>query len=349
MKTELDCSTLTLLALATGQAILVMSSSAADNLRAKTQAAILKSEFIYEAAPFPSCHASTIAEAKGGLVAAWFGGTDEKHPDVGIWVSQHDGQHWSPLREVANGVQPDGKTRHPCWNPVLFQRKNGPLELFYKVGPDPKSWWGMYVSSLDGGKTWSKPVNLPGLGPIKNKPVELANGDLLCPSSTEHKGWRVHFERRHASGIWVQHEAINDGKEFGVIQPTLLFHPANRLQMLCRSRQNRIVESWSDDDGSTWSPLRATSLPNPNAGIDAVTLTDGRHLLVYNPVTRGRTPLSVAVSREGKEWKDAVVLEDQRGEYSYPAIIQTSDGLAHITYTWKRQRIRHVIVDPQKF
>src|SRR5476649_1000537 len=81
---------------------------------------VAKSEFIFERAPFPSAHASTIVETPGGLVAAWFGGTAERNPDVGIWVSRHDMAGWSAPVEVANGVQPGG-TRHPCWNPVLFQ------------------------------------------------------------------------------------------------------------------------------------------------------------------------------------------------------------------------------------
>src|SRR5262245_52226769 len=88
--------------------------NAADN-------AMLKSEFIYEKAPFPQCHASTIAESKSGLVAAWFGGTEEKHPDVGIWVSYFDDGKWTVPVEVANGVQGEGKPRLPTWNPVLFQ------------------------------------------------------------------------------------------------------------------------------------------------------------------------------------------------------------------------------------
>src|SRR5688500_7164965 len=113
---------------------------------------IVRSEFIYETAPFPSCHASTIAETKDGLAAAWFGGTAEKNPDVGIWFSTSiRGGSWSPPVEVANGVQEKGK-RQPCWNPVLFQPKEGPLLLFYKVGPSPSRWWGMLIKSADGGK-----------------------------------------------------------------------------------------------------------------------------------------------------------------------------------------------------
>ena len=110
-------------------------------LLAQTPAAApaVKSEFIFERAPFPSAHASTIVETPDGLVAAWFGGTRERNPDVGIWVSRHSEKGWSSPVEVANGIQSDG-TRHPCWNPVLFQPAKGPLILFYKVGPSPSAW-----------------------------------------------------------------------------------------------------------------------------------------------------------------------------------------------------------------
>lgn len=317
----------------------------------ETQSAVVKAEFIFETAPFPACHASTIAEAKSGLAAAWFGGKREGDPDVGIWVSLHDGEGWTAPAEVANGIQEDGKKRFPCWNPVLFQSKQGPLLLFYKVGPSPSQWWGMMMTSGDGGKTWSKPRRLPDgiLGPIKNKPIEMPDGSLLCPSSTEQAGWRIHLERSADLGqTWTKTEALNDGQEFGAIQPTILFHPNDRIQLLCRSRQRRIVECWSEDGGRTWGAMRATALPNPNAGIDGIALKDGRYLLVYNPVTEGRTPLVVGISTDGQSWKTAVVVEDKPGEYSYPAIIQSRGGLVHITYTWKRRRIKHVVLDPRK-
>ena len=92
----------------------------------KVQAGLVKSEFIYETAPFPECHASTIAETKGGLVAAWFGGTGERNPDVGIWLSRQRGGQWTAPVEVANGVQ-SATNRYACWNPVLFQPRSGPL------------------------------------------------------------------------------------------------------------------------------------------------------------------------------------------------------------------------------
>jgi len=312
-------------------------------------AGIVKTEFLYQDAPTPQCHASTIAETGGGLVAAWFGGTAEGRPDVGIWVARHDGKAWSGAVEVARGD--DNGTRLPCWNPVLFQPADGPLLLFYKVGPDPKRWWGLLTSSDDRGKTWSPPRRLPDgfLGPIKNKPVARPEGVILCPSSTEDRGWRVHFERTADLGrTWRRVGPINDGVTFGAIQPTLLSLPGGRLLALCRSQQSRITESRSADGGSTWTAMAVTALPNPNSGIDGVTLADGRHLLVYNHTDRGRSPLNVAVSADGTDWRPAVVLENEPGEFSYPAVIQTADGLVHVTYTWNRRRIKHAVLDPSK-
>ena len=312
--------------------------------------AIVTTEFIYEQAPFPSCHASTIAETKSGLVAAWFGGTHERNPDVGIWVSRRDTRGWSKPVEAANGFQPDGQ-RYPCWNPVLFQPSRGPLLLFYKVGPSPSEWWGMLTSSTDEGVTWAKPKRLPDgiLGPIKNKPIQLRDGSILCGSSTENAGWRVHMERTSDLGLtWHKTESLNDRTQFGAIQPAILEYPAGAIQILCRSQQGKITESWSSDRGRTWSAMTATSLPNPNSGIDAVILKDGRGLVVYNHTQKGRSPLNVAISSDGKFWNAALVLENQPGEYSYPAVIQSTDGLIHITYTWKRQRIKHVVIDPTK-
>jgi len=158
-------------------------------------------EFLNARAPYPQCHASTIAEvAPGRLVAAWFGGTREGAPDVGIWLTRFASGAWSEAIEVVNGAQPDG-TRQPTWNPVLFSPSKGLLVLFYKVGPSPSAWWGM-----------------------------------------------------------------------------------------------------------------------------------------------------MKTSRDGVQWKMAVTLEDQPmpSGYAYPSVMQSADGLVHITYTWNRERIKHVTLEPRK-
>jgi predicted neuraminidase len=338
--------------------ILLLSSAfvGVADLPATAADPTLSAEFIYDAPPpTPSCHASTLAQTPASLVAAWFGGSAEGKPDVSIWLSRQRGGKWSAPIEVASGVQ-DDQTRFPCWNPVLFQAPApGPLLLlFYKVGPSPSRWWGMLITSTDEGQTWSKPRRLPDgiLGPIKDKPVLLADETLLCGSSTEDHGWRLDMEWTKDWGqTWQKTDALNDGVTWSAIQPTILDHGENGggIQILCRTRQQRIAESWSRDGGRTWTPLAAiAALPNPNSGIDAVQLKDGRSLVVYNHAMRGRSPLNVAVSGDGKVWKAAAVLEQEPGEYSYPAVIQTADGQVHITYTWKRQRIKHVVIDPAK-
>src|SRR5476651_1054557 len=320
---------------------------------------ILVDEFIYEKAPYPECHASTISETPKGMVAAWFGGTKERNPDVCIWVSRLVDGKWTEAQNVANGIQSD-TLRYPTWNPVLYQIPGGELLLFYKIGPSPSTWKGFMRTSADNGKSWSAQKALPEgfLGPIKNKPVLLKDGTLLCPTSTEGKGWQVHFEATKDWGkTWTMIGPINGEKdELKAIQPSILFHPDGKLQALCRSQNRAILSTWSSDQGKTWSKLEPTSLPNNNSGTDAVTLKDGRQLLVYNhvlppgkEVKGARTPLNVAISPDGKKWYAALILEDSPiSQYSYPAVIQTSDGMVHFVYTWRRQRIKHVVVDPKK-
>lgn len=324
---------------------------------------IVADEFICRQPPFPESHAATIAETKEGhLIASWFGGTKERNPDVCIWVSRYVDGKWTAPENVANGIVND-TLRYACWNPVLFQVPGKELQLYYKVGPNVAGWKAKMISSNDGGLSWSEPRDLPDdfIGPVKNKPVLLKNGLLLSPSSTEGKGgWRVHIEYSKDMGkTWKKTASINDGEEFKIIQPSILTYPDGRLQLLCRSQQRAVIESWSYDQGMSWTPVAPTMLPNNNSGTDAVSLQDGRQLIIYNHVLphdtlkRGkgaRTPLNVAVSEDGKTWYAALVLEDSPiSQYSYPAVIQTKDGLVHFVYTWRRKAIKHVVVDPKQW
>ena len=328
----------------------------------------ISGELIYslDNKPTPECHASTIVEIPGGVMAAWFAGTHERNADVGIWTSRYEAGHWSVPVRIIDGVD-ENSVRYPCWNPVLFKVKDGPLMLFYKVGPSPSEWWGMRMRSLDDGRTWSAPERLgkdPAvgdlIGPVKNKPIQFEDGTILCPSSREEEingkdRWRVHFELSRDGGeTWAVIGPINDGIEFTAIQPSILRHGGRRIQILCRTQQGRIGESWSEDGGQTWSRMKATTLPNPNAGTDAITLKDGMHLVVYNHTVNrrkfpsGRNMLNISLSADGRNWNPVMTLERSKGEYSYPAVIQTTDGKVHITYTYLRQSIRHVVVDPDK-
>jgi predicted neuraminidase len=280
-------------------------------------------------------------------------------------------------------VQPDG-SRQPTWNPVLFQPKDGPLMLFYKVGPNPREWWGMVKTSDDGGRTWGEATRLGDglLGPIKNKPVQLADGTIVSPSSVERiadpnddglravgkvsaaaveappakgpeSGWHVYFELSSDGGrSWRATPWADQPPGVKAIQPSVLVHSPKRLQAIGRTKSKRLFEVWSDDGGKTWGTLSLFDLPNCNSGTDAVTLRDGRHALVYNhsDTEKVRYPLNVAVSSDGKHWQAAALLETEPpGQYSYPAVIQASNGLVHVAYTWKRERMKHVVLDPAKF
>ncbi len=334
--------------------LLLGSAVLAPQAVAAGDPSIVLSEIIAPDPPSASSHASTIAETPDGLVAAWFGGSREGALDVSIWLSRHDGTGWSQPEEVANGTDVRQGRRFPCWNPVLVYRRNGDLLLFYKVGPSPSTWWGMVRVSPDNGQTWVRGSRLPSgyVGPVRNKPIEMFNGTLLCGSSSEDRGWRVRMEwAKDPFGIWNCTPYLNAAFTVSAIQPTILKQDAaGSYQILCRSKQGKIVTAWSTTNGNSWSPMDRTTLPNPNSAIDAVTLADRRHLLVYNHTAEGRGVLNVALSLDGKLWQAVCELENEPGsEFSYPAVIQTKDGLVHVTYTWKRERIKHVVLDPAQF
>ena len=310
---------------------------------------------LFEEPPFRNCHASTLVETKSGEIeVACFGGSQEGKKDVAIWAGRISASGKVDPKEVANGFTSD-TLRYPCWNPVLFKKKNGEIALFYKVGPNPREWWGMYKLSKDDGLTWSVANRLPEgiLGPIKNKPVELKNGTVLCPSSVELKNghWKAHIEKTDENfSKWVS-IPIDTGSKLDVIQPSVLFYGGKKLQVLCRSKQGNVVQAWSNNNGQSWSELSKAELLNPNSGTDAVTLRDGKQLIVYNPDVpgkewyNGRANLRVAVSSDGVHWQDVMELEHgTKEEYSYPTVIQSKDGLVHITYTYDRKNIKHVII-----
>lgn len=314
------------------------------------QPGIIRSEDVADPLPTPYNHSSTVIDTKDGLLVAWAGGLQSRATDVSIYTARWSHGAWTRPDVVADGIQPGTYRRYPAWNPVLFQPKDGPLHLYYKIGPSPESWWGVLRTSVDQGRTWSEPRTLGHnlLGPVRNKPVQLRDGTILAGSSTENSGWRVHMERQTGpKGPWHSIGPINSALEYGAIQPTILPHRSGRVQILCRSKSGHIVESWSNNQGLTWSPLRMTTLPNPNGALDAVMTMEGMALLVYNHSTEDRSALHVATSTDGKHWLAALTLENEPGhEYAYPAVIQASDGMIHITYSCDRQRIRHVTVDP---
>jgi predicted neuraminidase len=326
---------------------------------AVAQYRIVEDHLLSTAPATPAAHASTLVEvSEGRLLAAWFGGQEEGHASVGIYLAKYDGKEWSEGTQVAAPETLEGVT-YPCWNPVLVKNRANKLFLYYKVGPNPREWWGQVITSLDEGKTWSAPERLPEgfLGPVRVKPVMLANGDFLYPSSTETPDtdyWSAHFEVSDNEGKNWQMIPM-DCDTFQIIQPTVLEFSEGKILMLARSRHNKVVAAYSHNYGNHWAKPFALNLPNPNAGIDAVKVNKNLFLMVYNPLLagknwwEGRSKLVLGSSADGLTWKEILTLEEhEKGEYSYPAIIKTKDGKIHITYTFDRQQIKHLVLTNSK-
>lgn len=324
-------------------------------------------EFIYETAPFRSAHASTVVELRNGdLMASWFGGTAEGQPDVAIWGSRRSNGVWSVPVELVR--EPDIAS----YNPVLFYTKDNVLWLYYKFGPHPDNWTGGRKWSKDDGATWTEVEHLPaGLyGPIRAKPYVAPDGTIVSGTSVEsYRSWACWIERSTDNGkTWTKSgpitvaartgliqggdapAAVPGASEWirtdGVIQPSVISLGGRHLRIYARStvRTGKICIADSKDGGITWTQARPIDVPNPNSGIDAVGLRDGRVVLIYNNSDHARTPLNLAVSADGEHFRMFQTLEDEPGEYSYPAMVQAKNGDLLITYTWKRSRIRFMRV-----
>ena len=317
----------------------------------------VKDQFLFEqGAFFDQCHASTLEETSDGiLLSSWFGGSHEGNKDVVIYgARQFDGE-WEDPQVWADGMVND-TLQYPCWNPVLFRAKNeNEIFLYYKVGPNPREWWGMVKTSEDGGKTWGSPRRLPEgiLGPIKNRPLELSNGTVVSPSSIElsEERWVSHVEISTDQQKTWQAFPIDHQSELNTIQPSVIEYDNGKLQVFCRSKEGVVTTSTSEDQGRTWSAMQRTSLVNPNSGTDVIRISD-LLFMVYNPDIpgkdwwEGRTKLRLACSTDGHAWQDVFTFEDEdKGEFSYPTIMQTADGLIHVTYTHNRKNIRHFVLE----
>lgn len=342
-------------------------------------------------------HASTVLPLENGhVLTAWFGGSRENHPDVGIWLAERDENGFSTPRLIAQSG-----TAH--WNPVLFRRGDGRIVLYYKVGVTIPNWRTYYVESADMGRTWSVPRELVegdvsgGRGPVRNKPIRLKSGRILAPASTERGAWRCFIDisdddgktwtktaaieiealREHERKLfaWYREYAETVGVEFdpaldpdgwyrlaeekkllqdeekipaefrhgrGIIQPTLWQDGTGAVHALMRSGEGYIYKSDSNDDGSTWCAPYPIALPNNNSGIDLTCMPDGTLLLAYNPVSGNfvaRSPISIAVSRDnGATWEKLCDLQNEPGEFSYPAIVSEGSRI-FLTYTYNRRNV----------
>lgn len=298
----------------------------------------------------PECHCSVLCELPSGdLFCVWYAGSREKEPDVALM-----GARW--LRQQALWTQPRvlwDTPGQPEGNAVPFVPPDGLLHLFFVtvVGEGWDTAQLKHMTSADEGETWTQPVVMgEPLGTmVRNKPLYLPGGRTIVPMYDDREGGSFMYISDDGGATWRRSARIPGPG--GHIQPTLFRKADGCLVALMRNDEpRRIQRSYSTDEGETWSAAESTNLPNPNAGCDVVPIGEGRLLLAFNDTPHRRSPLSIALSEdEGETWPRKIDLETDDAEFSYPSIIRAQDGLIHLSYTWRRKAIAHVVFDLEWF
>lgn len=311
------------------------------------------SELIFEKIPgSPAHHASSITEAANGdLLVTWYGGSYESSDDEALFLARRKKgeRNWStpeklfhdPERPVGNAIVFADPSKR-VW--ILWGRMEATQPLLAHTG------WAetrlMYRVSSDNGKTWSKdalfPMDTTGWLP-RNLPVTLPGGELLVPLSDERNDTDLSFfvKTKDSGKTWVRSQNIPNENKAGE-QPTVAPRPDGSLIAFVRLRPH-LRQTESTDGGITWTPAHETELRCPDAAISLRALRNGHLLLAHNDSETSRTPLSIRRSVDGgKTWGAPLMLESNPGEYSYPSVFQTADGMIHVIYTYRRYAIKHV-------
>lgn len=290
-------------------------------------------------------HAATIAAFPDGeLIAAWYSYRGPEELDgAAIYTSRRrsGASAWSqPRLEIARG--------DPVGNPVLFA-EGDELMLFFAVAPF--GWSSAHIEmqrSSDRGKTWSRPIRLPGpIGSnVRFSPIRLRDGRLLLPAYDD-LFHRTLFLTSSDGESWELMPIVSSGESGKPIQPSVVELTGGRLLAVMRNT----AKGWlwvmaSDDMALSWSPPADSGFPNPGSAAALHRLANGHLVLVYNDSPRERRPLTVALSTdEGKTWPHRMILADGDETYSYPSIAQSPDGMIHIVYSLGRRSIRHAAID----
>lgn len=345
---------------------------------------------IFEPDSGPWCggHAATIVQTTDGTIIAGWRRDVDLVPNNEAWMATWENGRWTLPRILATGSETGDD--YTLENVVLFQPKGGPLMLFYYTGPrasfdraeifrGARPCWGVVRTSLDNGRTWSKPRPLgedPRIvggklcGPTKNPPIQLPDGTILIPSSNEPavKGLEKqadltwHFEKSTDLGRTWSLVQVLPPTPLRAIQPGFLALGGGKLMALGRNegRGNDTPMATSDDWGETWSPISGlAALPQSHSAICPRTLRDGRHICILNTPVNPKNPrdrLDLMVSLDGLHWTLGLTLNPAGdGKVAhYPQAIQTLDGKLHVVFTyagrtdaqsWRERVIRHVIVD----
>jgi predicted neuraminidase len=324
----------------------------------------------YMIPPYKSNHASTIEVLPDGtLAAAWFSGAKEEAPGCAIVFARlkPNAAGWTTAATLSE------RDEYSNQNPVLFyDNTTATLHLFHsqapaEAGETAAEIW--HLASTDGGSSWSKPApyfTKAGDFP-RNRIIRRKDGTILFPYYSQGKGHAndavVGISKSHSIGDPDNWDSTTVAGSDNLVQPSALRLPSDpaKLVMFFRDRRAKsIYAAASTDEGKTWTTPKATVLPNNNAGIEANSLLSGNIVMVYNPQTSGRDPIAIATSSDGGvSWPKMRLLQHGNSpnmstspavagglkggnEFSYPTVLQTSDGSIHVMYTYDRETIKYV-------
>jgi predicted neuraminidase len=320
-----------------------------------SRALLFESAIIPQPLYLPAAHSSSFTMlANDDLLAFWFAGTKEGQPDVKIWHSTYHNGKWDMATSLVD-PQMIAKANHryviKVGNPVIYRAANGVLHLFV-VSVSIGGWSGSalnHLQSQDNGLHWTSPerivispfFNISTL--VRTSAVGLSDGGFYLPVYHEFIRKYPELLRFDADGNFIQQIRITNKNK--MLQPSLVPVGSLNAWTFFRNSANNsesrvLYTSQTTDGGMHWSDPEPTNLTNPDASIAAVSLNDGRMLMVYNDISRAH--LWLAISYNGTEWHPIYQLEDKPGEeFSYPSI-QVNGNLIDILYTNNRQNIKHV-------
>lgn len=317
-----------------------------------------KEEFMNAGQNLRFVHVASIVELNDhSLAGLWYGGPYEYNHENTIYMAKQRDGSWQEARAIMTPAQAQHDLERPfkcLGNPLLLANPDGSLRLLFVTIAMGK-WSGSQLNtslSKDGGLSWSRAERLT-LSPffnfselVRNRPVPLVGGGWCVPIYQEFLGKfpELLWLKEHDGKLSYKKTRIAGG--CSTLQPSLIPLDANRAIILLRdfTSEKRIFISRSHDSGRTWSKPEPTILPNPDAGISGLRLSDGHLLVAYNDSTKKRDTLSLALSKdEGHSWKQIANLEnDSNKSFSYPYLIQSSDGVIHVAYSWNSTLIKMI-------
>lgn len=327
---------------------------------------LFASAFIDHDPPLPYLHCPSLCERPdGGLVCAWYAGSYETARDVGVWMTTAPAPAdtpaaWMPPRVVIDRGRATAELHRfidKVGNAVVFTDDSGRLWLVY-VTIAVGGWSGSSLnacSSTDGGDTWGQSRRL-ATSPFFNvselvraAPVRLDSGELILPVYHECMGKFPELLWLEPTGdaLRVRKTRLAGGRT--LLQPAVV--PLDHKHCLAFLRDHsparRLVVQRSSDTARTWLPPEPTPLPNPDASVAAVRLSDGTVLVACNLASQGRATLDLVLFDPAADaWHRLATLDDEPGErFAYPYMVQDRRGRVQLVYTWKMRRVRHVVMN----